>query len=171
MIAESAAAAISRALLRREFSREDRLDGAERDAGFVETRLPRRDSLQAESGEEEGAGEALGRGFDGEPELHRQRERENDDGGRRVDGRREGPDALECERDREHKGCEVRAAPRREARRSHGTAPGLGEAALLGGGDRAVLGTVERERPAAQEPNDEADGDRQPGDQLTALRR
>jgi hypothetical protein len=81
--------------------------------------------------------------LDGLPELHGQREGQNDDGRRRIDGRRERPNALEHDRAREDKRCEVRPAPGGEARRPRTAAPGLGEAAFLGRGDRAKLGSMQ----------------------------
>jgi hypothetical protein len=49
------------------------------------------------------------------------------------------------------------------------TEPGRGEASLLGRGDGAVLGAVQPERAAAQQPADERDGERDAGDQAQAL--
>src|SRR5438093_456669 len=54
--------------------------------------------------------------------------------------------------------------PRRSA------AAGLDETALLRGCDRSMLGTVQRQRAAAQEPEDESEGDRETRDQRNAMR-
>src|SRR5205814_1912990 len=134
------------------------------------TWLSRGQSLQAEAGEQEGARDSPGRALDGEPELHRQRQRQEDDGGRRVDRRRERPDALEDDRYREDERREVGAAPGREASRTDGAAPRVGEAAFFGGRDRTVLGAVQSERPPAQEPKNEAQRHTEAREQRRALR-
>ena len=85
------------------------------------------------------------------PELHRQRE-----GGarreRRVGRRRGRPEAVGEHGDGEHERREVRPAARCEPRRLRALRPRSGRAAGLGRGDRAVLGAVKEERPAAQHP-------------------
>ena len=104
----------------------------------------------------------MARDLDRLPELHRQRERQQHDQQRRVERRRERPGPVGEEGHRQDERGEVRAAARREARRARRARPGRGELARLGGRDRAVLGAVEAERAAAQQPEDEADrqGDR-----------
>src|SRR5205809_942272 len=90
--------------------------------------------------------------------------REGHDDSRRL----ERPDALEEDGHREHQCCEVRAAACREAGWASRAAPGLDETALLRGCDRSMLGTVQRQRAAAQEPEDESEGDRETRDQRNA---
>ena len=126
--------------------------------------------MQAQAWEEERPGEAAAGGFDGEPELHRQRQGKEDNGRRRVHGRSERPDALESDRDREDEHGKICAASRGEPGRLSRTPPGLGEAPFLGGSDRPVLGAVQSERAAAEEPDDERERERQSRDERSAMR-
>src|SRR5205823_1787742 len=108
----SAAAALGRKL-----SRQDRLDCPQGHAGVFEARLSRRDSLQAEAGEEKGLCEAPRRALDGEPQLQRQRaaaqEPEDESEGDRETRDQRNAMREECEQKRSgDRGCEQQAFPR-----------------------------------------------------------
>jgi hypothetical protein len=66
---------------------------------------------------------------------------------------------------------EVRAAPRREARRTGDPVPRLAQPALLDRRDRPVLGAVERERTASQQPTEQRGRRQETRDEADGVRR
>ena len=88
----------------------------------------------------------------GQPDLHRQGEGGQADEDRRERRGRDEPHALEAERHGNEEGGEIRAAPGRESARAGDPVPRVDEAARFGGGDGAMLGAVQAERPATKHP-------------------
>ena len=90
------------------------------------------------------------------PELHRHADREHRDE-RAGQRRREeaGRDPVEDGRDGNRERGEVGAAAGREPARSRLARPGCCERARLGRGDRAMLGAVQAQGAAAEEPGDD----------------
>jgi hypothetical protein len=113
--------------------------------------------LQQKTGEQHDPSDGRDPALGGDPELHRQRHRRDTDEDGRARRLRRDPRTLEDDRHRNQQCGEVRAAAEREAARSRKAVPRVDERALLGGGDRTMLGTVETKRPAAQHQREEDD--------------
>ena len=141
----------------REFSTENCSKCGQRDARLVKPRLARGEPLQSESRQKDDARKTR-QALNQLPELHRERQREHRHDDRCENGRRQGPEAAPEDGDRHQQRGEVRAAAHREARGQGCAMPGLPKTPLLECGDRTVLGTVQVERAAAQEPAQQSEG-------------
>src|SRR5215211_272249 len=130
--------------------------GAESRPRLVEAGLARRQALQSEARQQERA-QGTAR-LHGAPQLHRRGERDGGDRDRRPELRRQRPKLVREERHGQCERGEVRAAALRESRRARIAAPRGDEGASFDSGNRTMLGTMEPQRRAPQQPDGDPEG-------------
>src|SRR5215210_5134706 len=135
----------------REFSTQDCGECGQRDARLVELRLTRREPLQSQAGQKDDARETR-QALNQLPQLHREGQREHGYDDRSERGGRQRPETAAEDGDGHQQRREIRATAQREARGQRCAVPGFPKTPLLECRDRPVLGTVQVERAAAQEP-------------------
>src|SRR5215210_4043392 len=149
---------------------DHRRDRSQRDARLLESRLPRRQTLERESWCQQNPCGAVARRLHQLPQLHRQSQREDGHDQRRPERERQWPSAVSGESHGSRERGEVGSATERESRRPRGAFPCRRQLPRLGGCDRPMLRAVKSQRASAKEHCQQPDRQNETCDERGALR-